>query len=77
MWSVIEKTALAEAEIEYKEKISQSIFVKFPVKNETQPDLSELSIIIWTTTPWTLPGNRAIAFSKQLSYQLVEICEYY
>ena len=77
MWSVIEKTALAEAEIEYKEKISQSIFVKFPVKNETQPDLSELSIIIWTTTPWTLPGNRAIAFSKQLSYQLVEICENY
>ena len=55
MWSVIEKTALAEAEIEYKEKISQSIFVKFPVKNETQPDLSELSIITVSYTHLTLP----------------------
>ena len=73
MWSVVEKTALAEAEIEYQEKKSNSIFTKFPVKYSTEKKLIGSNVIIWTTTPWTLPGNKAIAFSKELNYQLVEI----
>ncbi len=77
MWSVIEKTALAEAEVEYKDKTSKSIFVKFPVKKQSQKTIQELSIIIWTTTPWTLPGNRAIAYSRNIDYQLIEICDDY
>src|SRR5581483_9287227 len=61
MWSPVEKTALAEAEIEYEEKTSPTIYVKFPVVRG--PDaLRGASIVIWTTTPWTIPGNRAIAF---------------
>ncbi len=71
MWSVVEQTALAEAEIEYHEKKSKAIYVKFPTLNFHENS----SIIIWTTTPWTLPCNKAIAFSKNLTYKLVEICE--
>ena len=77
MWSVIEKTALAEAEVEYKDKVSKAIYVKFPVADSSRIDVSNVSIIIWTTTPWTIPGNRAVAFSKNLKYLLVEICENY
>ena len=67
MWSVVEQTALAEAEIEYKEKKSKAIYVKFPVIGE------ERSIIIWTTTPWTIPCNRAIAYSEDLNYKILEV----
>ncbi len=73
MWSVIEKTALAEAEVEYKEKVSSSIFVKFPIRNFDE----KTSIIIWTTTPWTIPCNRAIAYSKNLEYQKIILLEDY
>src|SRR5690349_20633913 len=58
MWSVVEKTALAEAEVEYEDYTSDTVWVKFPVKGG-----SGESVVIWTTTPWTLPGNRAISFS--------------
>ncbi len=71
MWSVVEQTALAEAEIEYHEKKSKAIYVKFPVTNSQE----NLSIIIWTTTPWTIPCNKAIAFSKKLDYKIIEIEE--
>ena len=67
MWSVVEKTALAEAEVEYEEHVSPTIFVKFPVA--TAPDLSLTQnsyAVIWTTTPWTLPGNRAMAFRTNI-----------
>ena len=70
MWSVIEQTALAEAEIEYHEKISKSIYVKFPIISK-----SNTSIVIWTTTPWTIPCNRAIAYSKKLQYKTLRFCE--
>ena len=70
MWSVVEQTALAEAEIEYHEKISKSIYVKFPVKN-----LNQTSVLIWTTTPWTIPCNKAIAYSKNLTYKIIEFTE--
>ena len=62
MWSVIEKTALAEAEVEYEELTSDTIIAAFPIA----PD--DASVLIWTTTPWTIPGNRAIAFSRRIAY---------
>jgi len=67
MWSVVEQTALAEAEVEYEEHVSPTIFVKFPVI-EAECDTDNLYAVIWTTTPWTIPGNRAIAYSTDLSY---------
>ena len=62
MWSVIEKTALAEAEVEYEDHVSDTIFAVFPIESE------DASVVIWTTTPWTIPGNRAIAFSRRIAY---------
>jgi isoleucyl-tRNA synthetase len=62
MWSVVEKTALAEAEVEYEDHVSDTIFAAFPVEGE------DASVVIWTTTPWTIPGNRAIAFSRRIAY---------
>jgi isoleucyl-tRNA synthetase len=62
MWSVVEKTALAEAEVEYEDHVSDTIFAAFPVEGE------DASVLIWTTTPWTIPGNRAIAFSRRVAY---------
>ncbi len=69
MWSVAETTALAEAEVEYHEITSDTIWVKFPI---TQGQYQDAHIVIWTTTPWTIPGNRAIAFSPTLSYGLYQ-----
>ena len=74
MWSPVEKTALAEAEIEYHEHTSPTIYVKFPVV--AGPDeLKGSGVVIWTTTPWTIPGNRAICYSATMSYGLYEIAE--
>ena len=73
MWSVVEKTALAEAEVEYKEKKSKSIYVKFPIQNSS----IDASIIIWTTTPWTIPCNQAIAYSNDLNYKKIIILDNY
>jgi isoleucyl-tRNA synthetase len=74
MWSVVEKTALAEAEVEYQDYTSDTAWVKFPVVRG--PDsLRGSAILIWTTTPWTIPGNRAIAFSPKIAYDLVEVGE--
>ena len=67
MWSVVEKTALAEAEVEYEEHVSPTIFVKFPVRG-----MDNTYAVIWTTTPWTIPGNRAMAYSAGLTYGLYE-----
>ncbi len=69
MWSVVEKTALAEAEIEYEEHTSDTVYVAFPVEGE------DASVVIWTTTPWTLPGNRAIAFSRRIGYGRYRVTE--
>ncbi|MDF2389130.1 isoleucine--tRNA ligase, partial [Nostoc ellipsosporum NOK] len=92
MWSVVERTALAEAEIEYQDYESDTIWVKFPVANlvvasvvdgqpaELNPDLSGRSldlldahVVIWTTTPWTIPGNRAVSYSPRVAYGLYEV----
>ena len=70
MWSPVEQTALAEAEIEYHDHQSTTIWVKFPIASGAHADAS---IVIWTTTPWTIPGNRAICFGPHLSYGLYEV----
>ncbi|MGD1037858.1 MAG: class I tRNA ligase family protein, partial [Roseiarcus sp.] len=83
MWSVVEKTALAEAEVEYEDHVSDTVFVAFPIigviKDDKLEPLSEQSplrgakVVIWTTTPWTIPGNRAIIFSENIFYVLYEV----
>ena len=79
MWSPVEKTALADAEVEYHEKTSPTIYVKFPLVKSSPPtsnlDLAHTFIVIWTTTPWTIPGNRAIAFSPEISYGLYQVAD--
>jgi isoleucyl-tRNA synthetase len=72
MWSPVEKTALADAEVEYHEKSSPQIFVKFPVLKGAEM-FGESAVVIWTTTPWTIPGNRAIAFAPTLAYGVYEV----
>lgn len=72
MWSVVERTALAEAEVEYADVESDMIWVKFPVV-EGAADLKGNTVVIWTTTPWTIPGNRAISFSSRFPYGLFEV----
>ncbi|HLY05678.1 MAG TPA: isoleucine--tRNA ligase [Rhizomicrobium sp.] len=74
MWSPVEKTALAEAEVEYREKSSPTIYVKFPVVRGPE-ELQGISVVIWTTTPWTIPGNRAIAWSRDMTYGLYEVTD--
>ncbi len=73
MWSVIEKTALAEAEIEYLDHTSHMIDVGFRVVKSPLDDLVGARIVIWTTTPWTIPGNRGIAFGRDIDYLLFEV----
>ncbi|WP_114009865.1 isoleucine--tRNA ligase [Cohaesibacter intestini] len=82
MWSIVEKTALAEAEVEYQDHTSHTIWVRFPVTGvhgtvaEDQLDaLLDADVVIWTTTPWTIPGNRAICYSKSISYGLYEVTQ--
>jgi isoleucyl-tRNA synthetase len=75
MWSSVEKTALAEAEVEYHEKTSNTIWVKFKITNTLDGDLDGASVVIWTTTPWTIPANRAIAYGENIAYGLYEVME--
>ncbi|MDX2156819.1 MAG: isoleucine--tRNA ligase [Hyphomicrobiaceae bacterium] len=87
MWSVVEKTALAEAEVEYQDYQSDMVWVKFPVSGfgvGKSPALAEseamdlfrgASVVIWTTTPWTIPGNRAICYNSKLAYGLYRVAK--
>jgi len=94
MWSVVEKTALAEAEVEYEDYTSDTVWVKFPVRKamlvdihpqasekdlegprEVVEDLKSSFVVIWTTTPWTIPGNRAISFGEHVPYGLYEVVD--
>jgi isoleucyl-tRNA synthetase len=92
MWSVVEKTALAEAEVEYEDYVSDQVWVKFPVNansvkvglamdidsphRHTKAEfLDGAFVVIWTTTPWTLPGNRAISYSSKIPYGLYQVIE--
>ena len=93
MWSVVERTALAEAEVEYQDYESDTIWVKFPVVRGSRPVAEAFvdrrlpsgdeiapplvregaAVVIWTTTPWTIPGNRAVAYSPRIEYGLYEV----
>jgi len=91
MWSVVEKTALAEAEVEYEDYTSDQVWVKFPVSAagtermvssdelrgawQQIAELRSASVVIWTTTPWTLPGNRAVSFSPKVKYGLYKVTD--
>jgi isoleucyl-tRNA synthetase len=74
-WSTVEKTALADAEVEYHDHTSNTIFVAFKVIESSKDFLKDSNIIIWTTTPWTIPANKALAFNSSIEYALVEISE--
>src|SRR5436305_15118941 len=73
LWSIVEQTALAEAEVEYHDHRSNTVWVRFPVVKPSLPALNGAAAVIWTTTPWTLPGNRAIAFSAELEYAVIRV----
>src|SRR6188472_903161 len=76
MWSVVEKTALAEAEVEYEDYTSDTVWVKFRIDAYSGgADVVGASVVIWTTTPWTLPGNRAISYSPKITYGLYKVTE--
>ncbi len=75
LWSVVEKTALADAEVEYEEHTSNTIYVKFLISNSNDKDLVGSNIVIWTTTPWTIPGNRALAYGDELDYCIIKADE--
>jgi isoleucyl-tRNA synthetase len=72
MWSPVEKTALAEAEVEYEEITSTQIDVAFEIVESPIPELVGAHAVIWTTTPWTIPVNQAIAYGPDVEYSLVE-----
>ena len=74
MWSPVEKTALAEAEVEYKDKESFTIWVKFAVSGAGD-DLNGASVVIWTTTPWTIPSNKAVVYGDSFDYGLYEVTD--
>ncbi len=81
MWSPVERTALADAEIEYHDHVSPTVWVKFPVTGATDAHPDDLlafrhatpSVVIWTTTPWTIPANRAISYGPEIAYGLYEV----
>jgi isoleucyl-tRNA synthetase len=89
MWSVVEKTALAEAEVEYEDYVSDTVWVKFPIRSivtdgpNVSPSRIEINdlakektaVVIWTTTPWTIPGNRAISFSPKIEYGVYQVVD--
>ena len=75
MWSVVEKTALAEAEIEYHDHTSTTIHVRFPVIQPSNPALEGARVVIWTTTPWTIAGNRGVAYGEDFDYEVIEVLE--
>jgi len=73
MWSPVERTALADAEVEYHDHISPTVWVKFPVLNPASPMWEGAAVVIWTTTPWTLPANRAVAFGPGIDYGVYRV----
>ena len=77
MWSPVEKTALAEAEVEYENHKSHTIWVAFPFATQADlpDDIKTARVVIWTTTPWTIPSNRAVAFNENIAYGLYEVQE--
>ena len=75
LWSTVEKTALADAEVEYQDHKSDTIYASFQVKKSNIKELSDSEIVIWTTTPWTIPANKALAYNENLDYSLIKISD--
>jgi isoleucyl-tRNA synthetase len=84
MWSPVERTALAEAEVEYHDRKVPVVWVKFPVKgvavegeavSQLELNILSASVVIWTTTPWTIPANQAVSFNPDISYGLYEVTD--
>jgi isoleucyl-tRNA synthetase len=73
LWSTVEKTALADAEVEYQDHKSDTIYASFPIRSTKIKELKDSNIIIWTTTPWTIPANKALAYNESLDYLLIQI----
>ncbi|WP_160000574.1 isoleucine--tRNA ligase [Roseomonas sp. 18066] len=73
MWSPVEKTALAEAEVEYHDHKSAILYTGFPIVKAAAPDLVGAEAVIWTTTPWTIPANRAMAYGAEIDYALLTV----
>ena len=73
LWSTVEKTALADAEVEYQDHKSDTIYTSFPVKSSKIKELENSEVIIWTTTPWTIPANKALAYNEALDYLIIQI----
>ncbi len=73
LWSTVEKTALADAEVEYQDHKSDTIYTCFPVKSSKINELNNCSVVIWTTTPWTIPANKALAYNESLDYLIIQI----
>ena len=75
LWSTVEKTALADAEVEYQDHKSDTIYACFPVKSSKIKELNNCSVVIWTTTPWTIPANKALAYNESLDYLIIQISD--
>jgi len=73
LWSTVEKTALADAEVEYQDHTSNTIYASFKIKKTDKEFLKDSHIIIWTTTPWTIPANRALAYSDKIKYSVIQL----
>ena len=73
LWSTVEKTALADAEVEYQDHKSDTIYTSFPVKSSNIKELEGSEVVIWTTTPWTIPANKALAYNQSLDYVLIQL----
>ncbi len=73
LWSTVEKTALADAEVEYREHKSDTIYTSFKVKDSKIKEIKKSEVIIWTTTPWTIPANKALAYNEALKYLIIKI----
>ena len=73
LWSTVEKTALADAEVEYQDHKSDTIYAAFTVSKSKIKELEGSDVLIWTTTPWTIPANKALAYNHSLDYLLIKI----
>ena len=73
LWSTVEATALADAEVEYKDHTSNTIYASFEIKKTEKNFLRKCHVIIWTTTPWTIPANRALAYNGKIKYSVIQI----
>ena len=73
LWSTVEKTALADAEVEYRDHKSDTIYAAFTVASSKIKELEGSDVVIWTTTPWTIPANKALAYNRSLDYLLIQI----